>query len=67
MISFILFLPSTSSATTDYSGQTGLSCRHCHVEAIGGGPLTKEGEGFLDEMRIKGFYCDSHLEMGLGL
>lgn len=53
----LLFLfPSISSATTDYARQTGLSCKECHVEAIGGGPLTKEGERFLDEMRIKGFY-----------
>jgi hypothetical protein len=56
MISFILFLPSTSSATSDYARQTGFSCRECHVEAIGAGPLTKEGERFRKEMRIKGQY-----------
>ncbi|MBI4683633.1 MAG: CopD family protein [Nitrospirae bacterium] len=47
---------SISSATTDYARQTGLQCSECHTEAIGGGQLTKEGEKFLDEMRIKGLY-----------
>lgn len=52
---FSLF-PSISSATTEYARQTGLRCNECHVEAIGGGPLTKVGEKFLEDMRIKGLY-----------
>jgi len=53
----ILFLiPSLSSATTEYARQTGLQCRECHVEAIGGGKLTKQGEAFLEDMKIKGLY-----------
>ena len=54
---FTLFLmPSISSATTDYARQTGFECKECHVDAIGGGKLTKEGENYLDEMKIKGLY-----------
>ena len=54
---FILFLtPSISSATTEYARQTGMECKECHVAAIGGGPLTKEGEKFLTEMKVKGLY-----------
>lgn len=56
MVSALLFFPSISSATTYYSRNTGLSCKECHVEAIGSGPLTKTGEKFLDDMRIKGQY-----------
>lgn len=50
------FFPSISSATTEYARQTGLECTECHVEAIGGGPLTKAGEKFLEDMKIKGLY-----------
>ncbi len=48
--------PSLSHATVDYARQTGLACRQCHVDAIGGGALTKEGEKFLAEMKVKGLY-----------
>jgi predicted heme/steroid binding protein/uncharacterized membrane protein len=58
---FILFLylmlePSFSSATTDYARQTGFECKVCHVDAIGGGKLTKAGEQFVEEMKLKGLY-----------
>jgi len=43
-------------ATTEYARQTGMSCSHCHIEAIGGGELTSEGKRFLEELRIKGLY-----------
>jgi len=55
-ISASFLLPSISAATTEYARQTGLQCKECHVEAIGGGPLTKTGTHFLEEMRIKGLY-----------
>lgn len=45
-----------SSATTEYSRQTGLNCNECHVEAIGGGPLTEKGQQFLSDMKVKGLY-----------
>lgn len=48
--------PSQSHATTEYARQTGMECRQCHVAAIGGGPLTKEGENFLTEMKVRGLY-----------
>ncbi|HYA27055.1 MAG TPA: CopD family protein, partial [Thermodesulfovibrionales bacterium] len=51
------FLPGVlANATTDYARQTGLECKECHVAAIGGGPLTKEGAKFLEEMKVKGLY-----------
>src|SRR5574340_1169034 len=54
---FLLFLnPSPSHATTEYARQTGFECKECHIDAIGGGKLTKEGENFLNEMKIKGLY-----------
>lgn len=51
-----LLLTSISKATTEYAQQTGFECKVCHVESIGGGPLTKTGEKFLEEMKIKGNY-----------
>lgn len=60
-ISFLLavmfvFMPSMSSATTEYARQTGLKCLECHVDAIGGGKLTKTGEIFIEDMKAKGLY-----------
>ena len=55
MTLFFLF-PSLSRATTDYARQTGMECRECHVDAIGAGLLTKEGESFLADMKVKGLY-----------
>lgn len=45
-----------SSATTEYARQTGLNCKECHIEAIGGGPLTAKGQQFLSDMKVKGLY-----------
>ncbi|MBI4690523.1 MAG: CopD family protein [Nitrospirae bacterium] len=49
-------IPSVSVATTDFALQTGFQCNECHVEAIGGGPLTKKGKEFLEDRKIKGLY-----------
>ncbi len=54
-LSFI-FLIAPAFATTEYARQTGMACGECHVQAIGGGPLTKAGEQFLAEMKVKGLY-----------
>ncbi|NJD56424.1 MAG: cytochrome B5 [Nitrospirae bacterium] len=51
-----LLIPGYSSATTDYARQTGFACGVCHVDTIGGGPLTKEGEKYLEDMKTKGLY-----------
>jgi len=56
LIAVILTLPLISSATTEYSRQTGMQCKECHVEAIGGGPLTHAGQQFLADMKLKGLY-----------
>ena len=52
----ILLSPALSSATTDYARQTGFECNVCHVDAIGGGKLTRAGEQFVEEMKLKGLY-----------
>jgi predicted heme/steroid binding protein/uncharacterized membrane protein len=43
-------------ATPDYAKETGLECGTCHVDAIGGGKLTPDGEAFLAQMKAKGRY-----------
>src|SRR5512139_1651695 len=41
-------------ATPDYAKQTGYECGKCHVDVIGGGKLTADGEQFLVGLRAKG-------------
>jgi predicted heme/steroid binding protein len=53
---FVLFLPALAFASVEYSRQTGEACGACHVEYVGGGPLTDRGESFKDDLRIKGLY-----------
>ena len=55
-VSLSCICPSLSSATTEYARQTGFKCNECHVETIGGGKLTKTGEEFRDDLKIKGIY-----------
>ena len=55
-VSLSCICPSLSSATTEYARQTGFKCAECHVETIGGGKLTKTGEEFRDDLKIKGLY-----------
>jgi uncharacterized membrane protein len=52
----VTIVPSPASATTEYARQTGFECRECHMQAIGGGPLTKAGEEFVVDMKVKGLY-----------
>ncbi|MFN3395865.1 MAG: CopD family protein [Thermodesulfovibrionales bacterium] len=56
ILTILLMSAFPSSATTEYSRQTGLNCNECHVEAIGGGPLTEKGQQFLSDMKVKGLY-----------
>lgn len=51
---FTLFYPAVLTATPDYAKQTGIECAKCHVDLIGGGKLTPEGEKFLEELKTKG-------------
>lgn len=55
-----LFAPtfplSESFATTEYARQTGLRCGECHIETTGGGPLTKAGEQFVADLKVRGLY-----------
>lgn len=48
--------PSPSHATTEYARQTGMECRQCHVDAAGGGQLTRTGEQFIADLKEKGLY-----------
>ena len=52
----LLMIPAISAATTEYARQTGFECKVCHVDAIGGGKLTRAGEQFMEEMKLKGLY-----------
>jgi predicted heme/steroid binding protein len=52
----MVVLPLQSYASVEYARQTGLECGECHIESIGGGPLTYKGEKFLDDLKTKGLY-----------
>ena len=52
----ILFSPPAAFATPDYARQTGLACGQCHIDVIGGGPLTQAGKSFLADLKLKGLY-----------
>jgi predicted heme/steroid binding protein/uncharacterized membrane protein len=52
----IMLSPSAAFATPDYSRQTGLECGRCHIDVIGGGPLTQAGKSFLADLKLKGLY-----------
>jgi len=54
LIVFALYPPAPAAATPDYARQTGYECRQCHVDVIGGGPLTDAGKRFLEELKAKG-------------
>jgi predicted heme/steroid binding protein/uncharacterized membrane protein len=56
LIGMPAFSPRCASATPEYARQTGFECRQCHVDVIGGGPLTREGSTFLDTIKSKGLY-----------
>jgi predicted heme/steroid binding protein/uncharacterized membrane protein len=48
--------PFPASATPDYARQTGLECQQCHVDVIGGGPLTAIGKQYLETIKSRGLY-----------
>jgi predicted heme/steroid binding protein/uncharacterized membrane protein len=56
LLLLLLSFTTPSFATPDYARQTGFECRHCHVDVIGGGPLTQAGKSFLEDMKVKGIY-----------
>lgn len=55
-VAVMLLLSPISHATTEYAKQTGFQCKECHIETMGGGPLTQKGQQFLEDMKIKGLY-----------
>ena len=52
----VVLFPLFSFATTDYARQTGFECQKCHIDPIGGGPLTETGKNFLIDLKSKGLY-----------
>lgn len=54
IMGLLLVSPSPVVATPDYAKQTGFECGKCHVDVIGGGKLTADGEQYLAELRAKG-------------
>jgi predicted heme/steroid binding protein len=55
-VMIICVLPSLCTATVEFARQTGLQCVDCHRDPAGGGPLTKRGEKFLTDLKLKGLY-----------
>jgi predicted heme/steroid binding protein/uncharacterized membrane protein len=55
-IGLLAFSPRNAAATPDYARQTGYECGQCHVDVIGGGPLTPEGKSFFADIKAKGLY-----------
>jgi predicted heme/steroid binding protein/uncharacterized membrane protein len=45
-----------ASALPEYARQTGFSCKQCHVNVLGGGPLTDTGKRFRSERMAQGRY-----------
>jgi predicted heme/steroid binding protein/uncharacterized membrane protein len=52
----LALFPAQASATPDYARQTGFDCRQCHVDVIGGGPLTETGKQYLETIKAQGLY-----------
>jgi len=49
-------IPSDSEATVEYARQTGYECGKCHIDPAGGGPLSRQGEEFLADLKTRGLY-----------
>ncbi len=56
LLTFLIFAPSRVDATPEYALQTGLECKRCHINALGGGQLTESGKLFLEDLQAKGQY-----------
>jgi predicted heme/steroid binding protein len=56
---FCIVFPFVSHSTSEYAEQTGRDCKICHVEETGR-DLTKAGEDFKEDLRIKGKYRPLH-------
>lgn len=54
LLTTFFFIPD-SKATPEYAEKTNLDCLRCHKEPTGG-KLTKIGEEFRDDLKIKGLY-----------
>ncbi len=52
---FSIVLPFVSHATPEYAEQTGFECQRCHTDATGR-ELTKAGQDFREDLRVKGHY-----------
>jgi predicted heme/steroid binding protein/uncharacterized membrane protein len=62
LILFFLLIPSIPSlthSTPEYAAQTGFECNVCHQDSTGG-KLTKAGEDFKEDLRVKGLYRPLH-------
>ena len=56
LLGMLVFFSPAAFATPDYARQTGFDCRRCHVDVIGGGPLTESGKLFLETIKSRGLY-----------
>lgn len=51
----VIGLPSLCHPTPEYAEKTGFDCTTCHIDPTGG-KLTKDGEGFKEDLKSKGLY-----------
>jgi predicted heme/steroid binding protein len=56
LVFVLLLLGDRAWGTVQYARQTGQSCGTCHVDPLGGRKLTRQGQDFLQELRLKGLY-----------
>ena len=52
----MVICPSSGFCTVEYAAQSGKSCSACHIDPMGGGQLTGDGEAFKDTLRTSGQY-----------
>jgi predicted heme/steroid binding protein/uncharacterized membrane protein len=55
IVLLLIAYPLPCDSTPEYAEQTGFECKTCHFDATGG-KLTKAGEDFREDLRIKGLY-----------
>jgi hypothetical protein len=53
IIIICLLAPAVVYATPEYARQTGQECKLCHIDTIGGGPLSENGKRFLDDLKSR--------------
>ena len=53
---FVILFAFPAAATEEYAAKTGLECKACHINPLGGGELTKRGQSFQAGLVSSGSY-----------